>query len=115
MNVHLVRRDRESIVKGQRKRFETLLYPGGKVSYQYFSSEYRGDWQEGLRQIFQQKKLFDLPSFDNSLYERKDLEWIRHAYVMHLIMAWDKIILIQGRFSCNLLKQGEKNYTVAMK
>jgi formylglycine-generating enzyme required for sulfatase activity len=93
----LMRRDRESVEKGQRKRFETILYPGGKVSYQYYSSVFSGHWQEGLRQVFQQKKLFDVPSFDDSMYRRKDLEWIRHAYVMHLIMAWDKNYYDSGK------------------
>ncbi|HEY0742984.1 MAG TPA: SUMF1/EgtB/PvdO family nonheme iron enzyme, partial [Chryseosolibacter sp.] len=40
--------------------------------------------------FFQSKKLFDLESFDSTLYQRKDLKWIRHSYVMHLVMTWDK-------------------------
>jgi len=107
----LVRRDRESIEKGERKRFETILYPGGKVSYQYFSLEYKGGWQEGLRMVFQEKKLFDLPSFDTSLYARKDLEWIRHAYVMHLIMAWDKFYYDSGKLQLTAFEtRGKKLY-----
>ncbi len=107
----LMRRDRESIDKGQRKRFETILYPGGKVSYQYFSSVYKGPWQEGLRQIFQQKKLYDLAAFDASMYERKDLEWIRHAYVMHLIMAWDKHYYDSGKVQLTAFEaRGKKLY-----
>ena len=93
----LLRRDRESVENGQRKRFETILYPNGNVSYQYFSSEFKGSWQEGLRMIFQEKKLYDLSGFDSSLYARKDLEWIRHSYVMHLIMAWDKNFYDSGK------------------
>ncbi len=107
----LIRRDRESIGKGQHKRFETVLYAGGHVSYQYFSSVYRGDWQEGLRQVFQQKKLYDLPSFDGSMYERKDLEWIRHAYVMHLVMAWDKNYYDSGKLQLPAFEaKGKKLY-----
>ena len=107
----LVRRDRESIEKGERRRFETILYPGGKVSYQYYSMMYRGGWQEGLRQVFQQKKLFDLPSFDSSMYERKDLEWIRHSYVMHLIMAWDKFYYDSGKVQLQAFEaRGKKLY-----
>ncbi|MFM7195064.1 MAG: sulfatase-modifying factor protein, partial [Bacteroidota bacterium] len=28
--------------------------------------------------------------FDETMYRRKDLAWIKKAYVMHLLMAWDK-------------------------
>ena len=87
----LMRRDRESIQNGQRKRFETVLYPGGSVVYHLWVKSYRGTWQEGLRVMFQQEKLFDLDRFDESMYLRKDLQWIKKAYVMHLIMAWDNI------------------------
>lgn len=86
----LARRDRNSIQKGQRRRFETVLYPGGSVKYKMWIEGYTGSWQEGLRKVFQEKKLYDIPGFDNSLYERPDLQWIRHTYVMHLIQAWDK-------------------------
>ena len=107
----LFRRDRESVEKGQRKRFETILYPGGKVTYQYYSSVYRGNWQEGLRQIFQQKKLFDVTTFDASMYERKDIEWIRHSYVMHLIMAWDKNYYDSGKIQLQSFEaRGKKLY-----
>ena len=53
---------------------------------------YEGDWQEGLRQLFQQRYLYDLEgqNFDENLYRREDLKWIRHSYAMHLIMAWDR-------------------------
>ena len=89
----LTRRVRESIVNGQRKRFETILYPGGSVCYMQWSLPFTGPWQEGLRRIFQEKKLFDLNNFDRRLYERKDLQWIRHSYVMHLMQGWDKQLI----------------------
>jgi hypothetical protein len=63
----LTRRMPESITKGLRKRFVTILYPGGSVRYKRWNLEYKGDWQEGLRLVFQQQKLFDLDNFDNSL------------------------------------------------
>jgi len=85
----LTRRIPESITIGVRKRFVSILYPGGSVRYKRWNLEYKGDWQEGLRLVFQQQKLFDLYNFDNSLFERKDLQWIRHTYVMHLLQAWD--------------------------
>lgn len=78
--------------KAQRRRFETHLYPGGSVTYHLWFDFYEGAWQEGLRRIFQERYLYDLEgkAFDESLYHREDLDWIRHSYAMHLIMAWDR-------------------------
>ncbi len=88
--VSLTRRDRSTIKNGLRKRFETVLYPGGSVTYKRWTMPYKGSWQEALRVVFQENMLFDLESFDNSMFNRSDLEWIRHGYVMHLMQAWDK-------------------------
>ena len=85
--VSLTRRDRSTIKNGLRKRFETVLYPGGSVTYNKWTMPYEGDWQEGLRVVFQEKMLFDLEKFDNSLFNRTDLQWIRQGYVMHLMQA----------------------------
>jgi hypothetical protein len=95
LNVYgLTRRNVKSIKNGQRKRFETILYPGGSVEYNFYSESFNGEWQEGLRSAFQNRKLFDLEEFnnqfDNTLFQRQDLAWIKKAYVMHLLMAWDK-------------------------
>ena len=93
MNVcGLMRRDRASIQSGQRRRFETILYPNGSVVYNFYADLFKGPWQEGLRLMFQDRYLYDLASFDNSLFERKDLQWIRHSYVMHLMQAWNKFL-----------------------
>jgi len=73
-----------------KRRFETLLAPGGSVTYALYADLYEGPWQEGLRKIFQERYLYDVDDFDNTLFERPDLQWIRHAYVMHLMMSWDK-------------------------
>lgn len=87
----LSRRDVSSINKGQKKRFETILYPnGGTVTYNLHFEKFKGPWQVALTTAFQQRKLYDKATFDNSMYNREDLKWIRSAYVMHLIMAWDK-------------------------
>ncbi|MBS1508223.1 MAG: SUMF1/EgtB/PvdO family nonheme iron enzyme [Bacteroidetes bacterium] len=86
----LTRRDVSSIQNGKRKRFETLLYPGGSVNYFLYLDNYQGSWQNGLRKVFQEKVLYDVEQFDNTLYQRSDLSWINKAYVMHLLMAWDK-------------------------
>jgi len=79
--------------KATRRRFETVLPPNSSVTYHLWLETYTGDWQEGLRQIFQNRKLYDLSNFDNALFERPDLQWIRQSYVIHLMMAWDKRFL----------------------
>jgi len=86
----LARRDISTLQQGLRRRFETVLYPGGEVSYQLHAEAFTGAWQEGLTRAFHQRKLYDLAAFDSTLYKREDLKWIRSAYVMHLLMAWDK-------------------------
>ncbi len=86
----LTRRDSKSVSNAKEKRFETIINPGGSVSYWLYSDVFTGNWQEGLRKCFQEKKLYDLTAFDESLYKREDLQWVRKAYVMHLMMAWDK-------------------------
>ncbi|MGB4771990.1 MAG: SUMF1/EgtB/PvdO family nonheme iron enzyme [Chitinophagaceae bacterium] len=107
----LMRRDRESIQNGQRRRFETVLYPGGSVEYHYWVRDYQGSWQEGLRVIFQREKLFDVEGFDASMYQRRDLQWIQKAYVMHLIMAWDKFYFDNGKPRLKeFIQRGEKLY-----
>lgn len=76
--------------QAQRRRFETILLPNGSVEYSLWLDLYRGNWQEGLRMFFQDRYLYDIEgTFEDSLYQRKDLRWIRHAYAIHLIMAWD--------------------------
>ena len=71
------------------RRFENLLYPGGWVEYDFYSECYTGDWQAGLTIPFQQRWLFDLDEFDQTLYERADLQWIRHCYASTLLYGWD--------------------------
>ena len=34
--------------------------------------------------------LYDLKDFDETLFDRKDLAWIRHDYIIHLMMGWDR-------------------------
>jgi iron(II)-dependent oxidoreductase len=109
----LVRRDANSLVKATRKRFETILSPGGSVQYHYYADFYKGDWQEGLRLAFQKRKLYDVPAFDETLYQREDLKWIRKAYVMHLLMAWDKDFfdIRDGKFHLEeFVERGKKLY-----
>ncbi len=68
--------------KATRRRFETILPPEASVTYHFWMETYEGDWQEGLRQIFQTRKLYDLKNFDNSLFERPDLQWIKNVYTI---------------------------------
>jgi iron(II)-dependent oxidoreductase len=81
---------RKKVENGRRARFENLIYPGGSVQYVLYAEVVAGDWHESLNRIFQQRWLYDLEKFDETLFNRKDLAWIRHSYVSHLIMNWDK-------------------------
>lgn len=109
----LTRRDRSSIKNGTRKRFETILFPGGSVSYDLYFDVSKGDWHEAVRKVFQEKMLYDVEKFDNSLYQRSDLAWIQKAYVMHLLMAWDKSYYDNksGKFNLeSFVKKGQSLY-----
>ncbi|MGZ3858007.1 MAG: formylglycine-generating enzyme family protein [Flavisolibacter sp.] len=109
----LVRRNRASIEKGKRTRFETILYPGGSVSYNFYAESAPARWQDALTLIFQNRMLYDVDKFDNSLFERPDLQWIRHSYVMHIMMAWDKFYYDNkdGKFHLNeFVARGKKLY-----
>lgn len=86
----LVRRDPSSLIHSIRKRFETIVAPGGSVVYHFYANLFVGNWQAGVREVFQKRYLYDVEDFDDTLYKRKDLAWIKKAYVMHLMMAWDK-------------------------
>ncbi|MDZ4714158.1 MAG: SUMF1/EgtB/PvdO family nonheme iron enzyme [Cytophagales bacterium] len=109
----LARREINSWKKATRKRFETFLHPGGSVVYTIFIEPFSGGWQEGMRKCFQERKLYDTEAFDDALYRREDLHWIRNAYVMHLMMAWDKDFydITNGTFSWSKFQQrGKKLY-----
>lgn len=108
----LARRDLSQLKNGQRRRFETVLYPGGEVAYNCYFIAHKGAWQVGLRKVFQTYKLFDVLEFDAHLFEREDLKWIQNDYVMHLFMAWDQAILDETQ-QLNLdafLEQGKQWY-----
>ncbi len=111
----LTRRSRESIQDGKRRRFETELFPGGSVSYTLWADFYEGEWQEGLRLLFQKRMLYDVEpgTFDNSLFEREDLQWVRHTYVSHLIQNWDNFYYdyTDGKFHLeDFVKRGQTLY-----
>ncbi|MDP4282191.1 MAG: formylglycine-generating enzyme family protein [Bacteroidota bacterium] len=86
----LARRGERDKDKTETDRWTVTLKPGGWMEYNLFFDTHNGDWHEGLRMMFQQRYLYDLPSFDNSLFERKDLQWMKDSYLMLLQFAWDK-------------------------
>lgn len=75
---------------GQKQRYQTILPPKASVSYVMYATISDGDWQNGLRRVFRDKYLFDLDKFDNRLFERPDLAWIKDSYLIILQMAWDR-------------------------
>ena len=81
---------RSSTNGAQKNRYSTSLPPRGTVSYKIYADRFEGGWQEGLRLMFQERYLYDLAEFDNTLYERQDLRWIRNSYLIALQFAWDK-------------------------
>jgi formylglycine-generating enzyme required for sulfatase activity len=90
----LARRITESVRNATRRRFETVIYPGGSVSYNIWMDSYIGTWQEGVRLMFQERMLYDVEpgTFDNYMYENDALKWIRRAYVGHFVSAWDQYL-----------------------
>ena len=80
---------RIDIQKGDRTRWHADIAPGGTLTYTLHADAFEGPWQSGLRLMFQDRYLYDLKTFENDLFEREDLKWIRDQYVIGLQMAWD--------------------------
>ncbi|MCD4730010.1 MAG: formylglycine-generating enzyme family protein [Bacteroidales bacterium] len=80
---------RTAVINGTEKRYESFIYPGGSITYDIYIEEFTGEWQNGLKKMFQEKYLFDLETFNDTLYNRDDLSWIRNAYLIILQFAWD--------------------------
>lgn len=102
---------RRGEVSGARKgRYKTYVYPGGTVSYTFYYEGYSGDWQQGLKTMFRDRYLYDLETFEDSLYKRRDLEWIRNKYLIVLQFAWNHNFYDQQRGGYQVddyLMQGE--------
>ena len=81
---------RTDVLGAQKKRYETILPPNSSVTYSIHTEIFKGKWQNGLSIIFKDRYLFDLENFDSSLYNRKDLSWIKESYLIILEMAWDR-------------------------
>ena len=86
----LVRRDNDSIQNYLLHRIPYVLQPGKKIGFHFYADIVDGDWHAALKKCFQEKMLYEVKNFNNKLYERKDLGYIRHSYTMHLMMAWEK-------------------------
>ena len=71
------------------RRFRAVIPPGGWVQYVLYADDHTGDWRSGMRMMFQDRWLYDLGQFDNTLFERPDLAWIRKSYLLLLQFAWD--------------------------
>jgi hypothetical protein len=80
---------RTNLEGGEKRRWYTKLPPQSSVEYTLYAEHFSGDWQNGLRLMFQERFLYDLEIFDNRLYERQDLSWIRGCYIITTQMAWD--------------------------
>ena len=89
--------------KALRKRYETWILPGGSVTYTLWERSFTGTWQNALRQFCQRDYLFDLTHFDESLFHRPDLSWIRKSYLIYLQFAWDRDFYDAGKGSYQLI------------
>ncbi len=76
--------------KAERTRWATILAPGGTVEYCLYFEAHRGGWRRGLEIMFRERFLYDLAAFDDALFKRADLAWVRRAYLMVLQFAWDR-------------------------
>ncbi|MFO7852970.1 MAG: formylglycine-generating enzyme family protein [Bacteroidota bacterium] len=72
------------------RRYSTSLPPGAKVAFNLYGDIFSGSWQDGLKLIFRDRYLYDLGEFDNTLYAREDLQWIRQSYLSVMQQAWDQ-------------------------
>jgi len=72
------------------RRYSTILAPGSSVEYTLFIEPFEGEWQNGLKKAFHERYLFDVAQFDEALYKRADLQWVRSAYVATVQFAWDQ-------------------------
>lgn len=76
--------------KAQRTRWAATLEPGGSVEYALTLEAHDGGWRRGLEIMFRERYLYDLDKFDDALFRRPDLAWVRRAYLMVLRFAWDR-------------------------
>lgn len=88
--VALARRTDRDRDRTKLDRWAVTLQHGGWVEYTIWADVHTGDWHEGLKLMFQDRWLYDLDTFDLTMYKREDLKWMNQAYIMLLQFAWDK-------------------------
>lgn len=76
--------------KAERTRWASILEPNGTVEYEIHLEAHGGGWRRGLEVMFRERYLHDLERFDDALFKRPDLAWVRRAYLMVLQFAWDR-------------------------
>lgn len=88
--VSMTRIDKQQSTGVALRRFESIIYPDGKLVSTFWMDSYIGRWQEGFRLMLQKNMLYDIEpgTFDNRMYEREDLKWIKYGFVGHFIWAW---------------------------
>jgi iron(II)-dependent oxidoreductase len=104
---------RTKVEGGQRQRYETILPPKAKVTYTFYTEIFGGEWQNGLKLMFRDRYLHDIEKFDNSIFEREDLKWIKHSYLIVLQMAWDREFFdrFTGKFNYpEIIKKGNEQF-----
>ena len=82
------------------RRYSTLLPPGSSIKFNLYGDIFSGSWQDGMKLMFRDRYLYDLTEFDNSLFERDDLKWVRKCYLAVMQQAWDKSFYdrFEGRY-----------------
>jgi iron(II)-dependent oxidoreductase len=98
---------------GQKQRYETKLPPQSKIIYTVYADLFRGEWQNGLRLMFRDRHIYDVDKFDDSMFKRADLAWIRESYLIILQMAWDREFYdrFTGKYTFpEVLKNGNKQF-----
>ncbi len=104
---------RSEIVGGQRQRYETILPPGSKVIYNLYAETFKGEWQNGMRLMFRDRYIHDIKVFNNSIFEREDLSWIKNCYLIVLQMAWDREFYdrLTGKYNyAEVIKKGIEQF-----
>ena len=86
----LARRGNRDKERTEIDRWSVTLKPGGWAEYSWYAEVHRGGWHEALKRVFQERWVYDLESFNDSLFRRKDLGWMKNSYLMLLQFAWDK-------------------------
>jgi len=88
--VALARRSDRDRERTKLDRWAVTLQPGGWVEYTIWVDIHSGDYQDGLKLMFQERWLYDLDTFNLAMFEREDLKWMNDSYIMLLQFAWDK-------------------------